>query len=225
MLDNVQRAAIERALNKLNSSPNYSHKMAIIERVAGKAAAKEVADLTAEYRDANDQAKLHGCAMLSGEAADYWQEAQGVLSYGRLALSMGSRAAEKALSRRCELLEESFAERVPEHEQRKFVIYDVQAEWQNGAEGYDNRWDWTQDFRFPLLSPQFTDSLPVRNPVGEAQRVVLAGLLDPPAPAEQAANVSRLESMLARIADDRSEFEKSVEKRKNAKIQAAARKA
>ncbi len=203
MLDNVQRATIERALNKLNSAPDYSHKMAIIERVAGKEAAKEVTALTAEYRDANAEAKLQSRSMLSAEAADYWEEAQGLLAQGRLVLSKGSREAEQELSHKCERLNESFAERVPEREQQKFIIYDVQAEWRHGAAGYDDRWNSTMDHRFPLLSPAFNDSMPVKNPVGEAQRVVLAGLLDQREPDAQVINIKRLRAMFSDFIDAR----------------------
>jgi len=217
MLDNVQRAAIERALNKLNSSPNYSHTMAIIERVAGKAAAMEVAALTAEYRGANAEAKLQSRALLSAEAADYWQEAQGLLAQGRLVLSKGSREAEKAFSHKCEQLNESFAERVPEHEQRMFVIHDVQTEWRHGADGYDDRWAATIDHPFPLLNPSFNDCLPVKNPVGEAQRVVLAGLLDQREPEAQVVNVKRLRRMFSDFMDVRQERD-AKENRARAKV-------
>lgn len=225
MLSDVQRAMVSRALKKLDADPTYVHPIAIIRDAAGVAAAREVTELTGEYREANKAAKENGGAMLSGEAADWWQDAQGVLAYGRLALSQGSRAAEKRLSQKCERLAESFDARVPEQDKRKFVVYDVQAEWALGGDGYDDRWNWTVDHRFPLLDPQFQESIPVENPVGEAQRVILMGLLDEREPEEQVANSSRLTAMLTRFTEAYEAGERKADSTAYKKQKAAQKKA
>jgi len=198
MLSDVRRAAIERALKTLEAKPKYVHPMALITRVAGDDAAKEVTELAKEYREANKDAKENGGALLSDEAADYWQEAQGVLRYAKIALAGNDPnfRKEKSLARKCERLEESFDARVPDSDKRKFVQYDPQS-----LEAQDDRWNWTVDGVFPLLSPQFNESVPVENPVGEAQRVVLMGLLDERLPEEQVTNASRLSSMLMRFSE------------------------
>jgi len=198
MLDNVQRAAIELALKTLDENSEYKHRAAIIIQVAGEEAAEDVTELAKEYRDANAAAKANSGAMLSAEAADYWREAQGVLALGRRVKSIGSREGEKDLSRKCERLEESFSARVPLAEQGKFIQHHLE----DGL-GWDDRWHYTEDFAFPLLSPQFNDSLPVKNPVGEAQRVVLAALLTEREPDAQAINIKRLRSMFSEFRDER----------------------
>lgn len=233
MLDDVQRAAIELALDTLDAQPDYRHSSALIIRIAGNEVAAQVAGLATEYREANKAAKEQSGALLSAEAADYWQEAQGVLRYAKVVQAGNDRdfKKEKTLSRKCERLEESFAARVPDFDKPKFVQFDPQS-----LDAQDERWNWCVDGNFPLLHEQFRETMPFRNPVGEAQRTVLNGLLDEREPAVQTANVSRLRLMLSGFIDERQERNRkenvaltrrveATKKRREAAAKRAARKA
>ncbi|WP_156347442.1 MULTISPECIES: hypothetical protein [unclassified Sphingomonas] len=209
MLNDVQRAQVASALKTLEENDGYSHPVATIIRIAGKQVAMQIAQLETDYRNANDAAKEHGGAMLSPEAADYWQEAQGVLRYARIALAGNDPKyrKEKALARKCERLEEGFAARVPDCDKPKFVQYDPQS-----LNTQDERWNWTVDGPFPLLSEHFNGSLPIANPKAEAQRVVLATLVDQDMVEDQRPkNVSRLEAMLRRALDERTVVEEKAQ--------------
>lgn len=202
MLNDVQRVAIQRALNTLASKPDYHHPAALIARIAGQKAVAEVAKLKSEFVAANKAAKDHGGAMLSASAADYWQEAQAALAYGRMVMANPSRGREIALSKKCEDLLAGFDGRVPDSEKGKFVQY-----VDGDAGSWDDRWHATVDFFFPLLSSSFVTSVPIKNPQSEAQCIVLTGLLDVPSEADRARNVSRLSDVLDRLSEERTAAE------------------
>lgn len=195
-LTDVERALIERALDRLAQGDEHAHKISLIERIAGKAAADEVRALRKDYKEANDAAKEHGGAMLSAEAADYWQEARGVLAYGAMVMANPSRGRELALSRKCEHLLASFEQRVPAIEHGKFRQYR-----DGDGANWDDRWHNTIDGFFPLLESHYSGSVPISDPMAEAQRTILGGLLSGPSPA---ANVNRLSGVLRSIAAERN---------------------
>ena len=194
-LDEVQIAGLARALATLEAIPDYEHPMALLRRLGGSEVVEAINILRTEYVAANKVAKSGGVALLSADAAEYWQEAQGVLAYGRLVMSMGSRAAEKALSRKCEALEESFTARVPLTEQGRFLVHDI-----NGG-NWDDRWHSTVDFSFPLLRPDLGGGLAYQQPMAEAQRTVLSAIVRPVPDAQvQQANVERRSNYLRELA-------------------------
>ncbi len=225
--DDVQRAGIKLALDKLHSDEEYKHEMALIRRLVGDNGAKQVQALYREYVQANKDVRQNGGAMLSAEAADYWQDAQSALAYGAMVYANPSNGGygkrERALSRKCEELNASFSSRVPQNEQGKFKQY------VDGDPGnWDPRWHNTRDGFFPLLNASFSSTLPmIPNAMGEAQRIVLGSMLEEPAvPEERSRNVKRISHYLNRFREERSAEElkllKVVEKkRKEAERKAA----
>ncbi|WP_130752418.1 hypothetical protein [Sphingobium xenophagum] len=166
-----QEARARMLLRKLVADENYTHPMSVIRRVAGQ----EIADRITAERDNlanyNKVAKANVPA-LSADAMHYWTEAQSVLAYGRLALSQGSRTAERALSRKCEALDESFANRVPDREKGHFLMYDIH---DLDGKNWDDRWLSCIDFYFPLLR-EIGTSATITNTMRVAQINILAPL-------------------------------------------------
>lgn len=173
-LNDVERAVIARALDALVKDPAHKHKADLIRRIAGDDAAAQIALLKADFVAANKAAKQGGGSLLSASAADYWREAQATLSYGGMVLANPSPGREKVLSRKCENLLASFDGRVPDSEKGKFRPY-----IDGDPDNWDDRWHNTRDGFFPLLEVGFKGSVPVPNPLGEAQLRVLASLTEP----------------------------------------------
>ena len=171
-LNPVQRATLRIALSALEDNPDADLPTSDINAIIGPTWAAEIAARKSNYMEANAAASsLTG--LLSSSAMDYWREARSVLSYGRLALSMGSRKAELALSRKCEALEESFSQRVAPSEQGKFLIHDI------SGSNWDDRWHNCVDFYFPILRGELLGQTVVANPLRAAQCEVLADILRP----------------------------------------------
>ncbi|UYY77478.1 hypothetical protein [Sphingomonas sp. R1] len=203
-LNDVQRAAIKLALAKLDSDREHKHEMALIKRLIGEVGAKQVQALYREYVQANKDARKNGGALLSPDAADYWQEAQATLAYGAMVYANPSNGGygnrEKALSRKCEELGASFSSRVPQNEQGKFRQY-----VDGDPDHWDDRWHNTRDGFFPLLDASFSSAVPVvSNAMGEAQRIVLYGVLDQEQKQERSRNVQRITHCLDRFREERS---------------------
>jgi predicted component of type VI protein secretion system len=191
------RILIAQLVQTLANDLEYNHSMATIKRIAGAEAARMIVEQRADLIQANKDAANNGGAALSAEAADYWEEAQKVLAYGRLALSGNDRKHKKnrALSQKCEKLAESFEARVPQNEKGKFITYDVC----DPNTVWDDRWHWTADHTFPILHPQFLhQSGRISNTKGEAQRIVLSSLLDANKPPKPPSNADYLQQLVAR---------------------------
>lgn len=162
-----QRETISVALDRLYADPAFELPIAAIRQILDRTWEKRVLAQRAEYVAANKMA-ANPAAMLSGSARDWWEEARQALAYGRLALSRGSRASEKALSRKCEKLDESFEARVPVQERGMFKFHDL-----TDGPGWDDRWHCCMDFNFPLLREEFCSGPMFTNPMREAQISVL----------------------------------------------------
>ena len=179
-LTDVERATLRLILDMLEADPNAVASTAAINRILGPTWRGRIAERSAEYVNANQVAAAGG-AVLSSSAQNYWDEAKAVLRYGRLALAKGSRKAEKALSLKCEALDESFAAQVPQQEQGMFLI--SRHVFTHDAKDWDERWAWTVDHEFPLLRRELVSgAIVIANPLREAQIDVLAEALAPPAP-------------------------------------------
>lgn len=168
-LTDFQAAGVKLLLKKLMEDPDYAHPVPAIKRLAGAAIAELIKEERASLANYNKIAKSNIPA-LSADAMDYWTEARSVLAYGRLAMSQGSRAAEKALSRKCEALEESFASRVPDSEKGHFLIYDIN---DLNGKSWDDRWHFCVDGNFPLLRDQGSLAI-ISDVMREAQLNVLS---------------------------------------------------
>lgn len=168
-LTNFQAAGVKLLLKKLMEDSDYAHPVPVIKRMAGAAIAERIREEHASLVNYNKMAKSN-IPPLSADAMDYWSEARSVLAYGRLALSQGSRAAEKALSRKCEALDESFARRVPDSEKGHFLIYDIN---DVGGKSWDDRWHFCVDGNFPLLRDQGSIAI-IPDVMREAQLNILS---------------------------------------------------
>lgn len=167
-LTNFQAAGVKLLIKKLMDDPSYAHPMPVIKRLAGTVIAERIREERASLLEYNKLAKSNVPA-LSATAMDYWAEARAVLTYGRLALSQGSRTAERTLSRKCEALEESFAHRVPDQEKGHFLIHDI-----NDGKSWDDRWHCCVDYNFPLLRDNHAPV--ISNVMREAQISILGSL-------------------------------------------------
>lgn len=172
-MTDVQRALFQRAIESLLTDPDYAHPLPQIARLCGGEAMNDIKLRQKMYAGANAEVTNSGSALLSPEASLYWKEAQRVLAYSRLVLVRGSRSAEKALSLKCETLEESFASRVPDHEKGKFLVHDPES-----PDRWDDRWHSCIDGNFPLLRADLQKAPTIRNPLGRAQLEVLREMLD-----------------------------------------------
>lgn len=219
-LTEVQIAGLTRALGTLDAEPDYQHPLSLIRRIGGPEVVAEIKDVAAEYKAANLVSLTSGVTLLSASAADYWHEARGVLSYGRLVLSMGSRKAEKVLGRKCEALDESFEARVAPNERGMFLIHELE------GGNWDDRWHACIDFNFPLLRRDLGGATAYKNPMSEAQRTVLGALVHPVVKREvREASVLRLRDMLLSITREKSLTLAKLQKQKAAEQASAARKA
>lgn len=171
-LTEVELATLQIALTALENDPDAKLPTTTINAIIGAEWAAEIVNRRKSFIEAN-KAAASGTGLLSGSAQDYWREARSVLSYGRLALSMGSRKAEVTLSRKCEALDESFLQRVPLSEQGFFLIHDI-----DGG-NWDDRWHCCVDFYFPILRPELVGRTIMANPSRDALLEVLTEILRP----------------------------------------------
>lgn len=200
-LTEVERATLSLALSALESDPDATLPTAAINNILGLEWKGRIAEQRSVYVDAN-KASMSNAALLSSGAQDYWNEARRVLAYGRLVLSMGSRKAEKTLSRKCEALDESFPARVPDREKSMFLI--SRHVFTLDPDDYDDRWAWTIDGEFPLLRREFlTGCTVVANPLREAQMDILAEVLAPATaiapPTASSSSGSQLRDLVRRL--------------------------
>lgn len=197
-LTEVQVAGLAQALATLEATPDWKLPMSIIRRNGGDEVVDAINRLHGEYVNAN-KAATSPTAFLSASSVDYWQEARKVLAYGRLALSMGSRSAEKQLGKKCEALDESFDARVPDEEKGAFQIHDI-----NDPSTWDDRWHNCVDFNFPLLRESMLGGVPViDSPMRQAQLDVLSGIVHPiivlADPEEESARSERVAALSERL--------------------------
>lgn len=219
-LTEVQIAGLALALGTLDAKPEYKNPLSLIRRIGGPEVVGEIKEVLAEYKAANLISLSGGVALLSASAADYWQEARGVLSYGRLVLSMGSRKSEKTLGRKCEALDESFEARVAPNERGMFLIHELE------GGNWDDRWHACIDFNFPLLRRDLGGATAYANPMSEAQRAVIGALVHPVVERDvRDASVQRWGEMLLSITREKSLTLAKLQKRKADEQASAARKA
>lgn len=166
-----QRDLLTAALEHLRSNAAEVFSIAAIREIMGQDGVNRVKERRGEYVAANKAASDLG-SMLSADARGWWTEAQQTLAYGRLALSKGSRRAEKALSRMCEKMEESFEARVSVRERGMFKIHNL-----DGTE-WDDRWHYCVDHSFPLLRDEVAAGPLIANTMREAQISVLSETLN-----------------------------------------------
>lgn len=201
-LSTVQASLARKALATLENDDAFAHPMSTIARVLGEAGASEVRQREAEYQQFNKD--LAGdTALLSPDAAAYWADWQKMYRSGQRFHAAGSGTTypkwEKAVSRMCEALDESFDARVPDNEKEKFLIYDAQ---RMDAGNWDDRWHACVDFFPPVLRRELLGDGRVSNPKGRAQREVLNGLLNPvsaPPVATPSASSARLRKLVQRL--------------------------
>ncbi|MES3097282.1 hypothetical protein [Sphingomonas aerolata] len=224
-LNAIQLAGLTAALATLKDRPEYSHPIPLLRRIGGDEVVKEVKSLHGEYVQANKDAESGGIAMLSGDSAAYWEEARGVLVYGRLIMSKGDKLAGKGaqtLSLKCESLDESFVHRVPPQEQGMFLVFDI-----NSTDGsnWDDRWHACRDYNFPLLRADLGGSTPVKHPMNEAQGTVLAAIVcpipDEPTRDAKASQWGKRLRALARDAEDSQTASDAAAARKIAAVRKA----
>lgn len=187
-MNEYQLTAAAMLLVRLEAMPDRSHSAATLNGLLAPETVARIRRREAEFRDFNSSLRSDA-GMLSGDAADYWNECKRMLAYGRLTHARGDRAMERALSVRCEKLDEGFAARVPRSEQGMFLIHELD------GSNWDDRWHACMDHCPPILRPEFVSGAVPIDARREAQIEVLTDLVAPPVigrPPAWAANLLKL---------------------------------
>ena len=176
MVTEIQRAAARLALIPLCEDATFAHPTQMLRRTFGDEVVKDIKRETAQAKEYNELAEGKGGAILTPEAATYWDEVQKLIRRGMAAQARGDQAAEEAISREAENLASSFESRVPDQDKPKFKHHDIL----NSAATWDERWSYVEHDP-PLLGEAFSSSFRTEKVANHAQQTVLFALAQPPA--------------------------------------------
>jgi len=176
MVTEIQRAAARLALIPLCEDATFAHPTQMLRRTFGDEVVKDIKRETAQAKEYNELAEGKGGAILTPEAATYWDEVQKLIRRGMAAQARGDQAAEEAISREAENLASSFESRVPDQDKPKFKHHDIL----NSAATWDERWSYVEHDP-PLLGEAFSSSFRIEKVANHAQQTVLFALAQPPA--------------------------------------------
>lgn len=190
MTDAIQRAAARQALVPLCNNATFSHKTALLRRTFGENIVLEIKKEEREAKEYNKAAKEQGGAILTPEAATYWDEVQKLIKRGMAAQEKGDQAAVDEVNKASESLAASFDSRVPDHDKPKFKKLDQQRH----AETWDERWSYVEHVP-PLLCDEFSSAFRIENVSNHAQQIVLLALAQPPS--DDAIIINMVETGLA----------------------------
>jgi len=174
-INSIERASARVALRTLEAKPDFKFDAPFLKRTFGAGVHSAIKEAEEEAVEYNKSMKELAASALTPEAAAYWTDLLVLIARGKKAQEAGDRDAEREIRRAAEALAEDFDVRVPDCDKPKFQHLDPADH--DGT--WDPRWSYVE-YEPPLLREEFCGGYLIPNVKNHAQKLVLAGMAQPP---------------------------------------------